>query len=812
MLVIGAQCPDLGLLSDLERAARSLHDTLTTPWAGACEKDPAHGPTLLYGPGLTQQRIENAVRRAGRTAAEAGAVLVLAFLGHGMAAGTQLYFMAGDSRAEDPLSAVDVGSLLGGLLDSPGLDGLVALVDTCHAGHALPDLKSLAGGIRRGDTRLSLLMGAAADEEAYALRFSTTLVKVLHEGIPDAGETLTGAVVARAVREDGGAVGQAVQHVDYDGAQFAAGPLWLARNARHAVHRTGSPLGPVGRAELDRALHPLRLLDGDGDGALGHDGGGEGGGASACFAATALDGELHPHDLEALRARVETLPAPERQWAHGVLDALRDAARTVGLLDSWPGTALTTTLLRRALAAVEAAPTAPLPQSTGTDLLRDAVEHLLLRAPRAGRSRTGPLAEFVALLARETGVDPQDTALRAWAKETGAVIDLNDAFARLAERTEEMRLRLVVSLHSAVGDEWPESLAAWLLDGGTVRHREEFPCAGQDRAGTERTLGTVLRWASGLARTLDTPLRRVEIAAPAPLLATWRPEETDLGIRLGTRYDVVLRWSDRIQPPDHLWWINDQARDILKAIDRGPGGDGSRVDWLGEADTGRVTELRARLTSTPRTRALALAHRPERLEDLMETLLASSPIVLWPDDDPARPAVTPVPAPVRRTVDTHWHLLPVGFCRAYREKWSACSVPDDHASAADGGGLHHLARLRTVWDGPEWLDFCAWFDREHLDDAPMDHAPTVYAHTDHAPTAHGHMDRPHTDPGHTDSAHEDRAHTVPGHTVPGHTDRAHLGHAHTDHAHTDHARMDHAHTEREGFHPEPLPTHGEEPA
>ncbi|MET9951872.1 hypothetical protein ABZ135_10035 [Streptomyces sp. NPDC006339] len=781
VLVIGAQCPELGLLTDLERAARSLHDTLTTPWAGACEKDPAQGPTLLYGPDLTQQRIETAVRRAGRTAAEAGAVLVLAFLGHGMAAGTRLYFMAGDSRAEDPLSAVDVGSLLGGLLDSTGLDGLVTLVDTCHAGNAVPDLKSLAGGIRRGDTRLSLLMGAAADEEAYALRFSTTLVKVLHQGIPDAGETLTAAVVARAVREDGGALGQAVQHVDYDGAQFATGPLWLARNARHAVHRAGSPLGPIGRAELARALRPLNGTGG-GDEAGGGAGDAGGDGPSACEApgaggetgggAAVADGALHPHDLDALRGRVEALPAPERQWAQGVLDALRDAARTVDLLAAWPGAALTTTLLRRGLAAVEAAPSAPLPDSTGTDLLRDAVEHLLLRAPRAGRSRTGPLAEFIALLARETEVDPQEPALRAWAKETGAVIDLNDAFARLAERTQEMRLRLVVSLHAAVGDEWPDTLAAWLLDGGTVRHREEFPCPTQDRAGTERTLGGVLRWASGLARTLDTPLRRVEIAAPAPLLAGWRPEETDFGIRLGTRYDVVLRWSDRIQPPDHLWWINDQARDILKAIDQGPGPDGSRVDWLGETDTRRLPELRARLAGTPRTRALALAHRPERLGELMETLLASSPIVLWPDDDPARPAGTPVPAPVRRAVDRHWHLLPTGFCRAYREKWSACSAPDDHAHAADGGGLHHLAGLRTVWDGPEWLEFCAWFDREH----------TAHAYTGDAYTA----------PDHTASDHTGHASAAPGPSG--------LGHAHHDDI------------EREGFRPEPLPTHGEEPA
>ncbi|MFD5325725.1 hypothetical protein [Streptomyces sp. NPDC127092] len=795
VLVIGAQCPGLGVLAGLEPAAHALHDTLVSPWAGACAKDPAHGPTLLYGPGLTQDAVEKAVRRAGRAAAEAGAVLVLAFLGHGMAAGTQLYYMAGDSRAEDPLSAVDVGSLLGGLLDTTGLDGLVALVDTCHAGNALPDLPSLANGIRRGDTRLSLLMGAAADEEAYALRFSTTVVKVLQEGVADAGEILTGAAVAQAVRLDGGAVGQNVHYVDYDGAAFAAGPLWLARNARHAAAVAGSPLGPIARAELAHAFRSLAytgpddhlgqadpvgegsdpagqsdpagashasgqgVLAGAGGstgacdglpgaagftgghpgggfpGAAGHPGGGLPGAAGHPGGATGgtgpasclplADTVVHPRDLDALRVRLPELPGPERHWARGVLDALRDAARTLALLDAWPGADLTTTLLRRTLAAVETAgaPAATaLPDSTGTELLRDAVEHLLLRAPRAGRSRTAPLAAFVARLARDTGVEPQDPALRAWAKDTGAVIDLNDAFARLAERTAELRLRLVVSLHSAIGDEWPETLEAWLLDDGNVRHREEFACADQDRAGTERALVAVLRWASRQARALDAPLRRVEIAAPAPLLATWRPEEAEFGMRLGALYDVVLRWSDRIRPPDHLFWINDHARDILKAIDEH--GEGSRVDWFGEDDTRRAAELRARLMSAPRTRAVALAHRPAQLTGLMETLLASSPIVLWPGDEQAdATGDEPVPVRVRRSVDAHWHLLPGEFSRAYREKWSACATPGGQRPAPDGAaGPHHLAGLRTVWDGPEWLDFCTWFDREDHAQHPEEHA------------------------------------------------------------------------------------------
>ncbi|GAA2769709.1 hypothetical protein [Streptomyces showdoensis] len=696
VLVIGAQCPGLGLLDELEQATHALHDTLTTPWAGACEKDQPHGPTLLYGGRLTRSGVEDAVRRAGRAAAEAGAVLVLGLLGHGMAAGTRLYFMAGDSRAEDPLSAVDVGSLLTALLDTPGLDGVVALVDTCHANNAHPDLGSLANGIRRGDTRFSLLLGSGAQEEAYELRFSRTVVKVLHSGIADAGETLVPSAVVRAVREDGGAAGQGVHHTDHDGAQFADGALWLARNARHATGGAGSLLGPVGRAALDRAL----------------------GAADP----TAADTVAHPGDLDALRARLDTLSAPQRDWASKVVTALDHAVRTQALLTGWPGDDLTSALLRRALAEACPAPLSPLPESSGGELLRDAVEYLLLRAPRFEQRPTAPLAAFVAVLATETRVEPRNHALRGWAFALDAVIDLNDAFARLAERGRETRLRLVVSLHAAVGDDWPESLAAWLLDDGTVREHEEFPCPAQDRTGVERTLVGVLRWATRHADALDTPLRRVEIAAPAPLLATWRPEETDFGMRLGDLHDVVLRWSDRIQPPDHLWWINDQARTALKAMEGR--GEGSRVDWLGEADTRRADELHERLRrSAPRSRAVALEHRPAHLKDMMEILLASSPIVLWPNPVQGTPEAqgaggpdtraAAVPEPVRRSVDTHWHLLPAEFSRAYREHRRSGPGADDGACGHADTGRRHLAGLRTVWDGLEWLDFCKWFDREH---------------------------------------------------------------------------------------------------
>jgi hypothetical protein len=667
-LVIGAQCPGLGLLDGLEDAARALHGTLTAPWAGGCEKDPPGGTTLLCGDGVTRADVEAAIRTAALGAGDAGAVLVVALLGHGMASGTGLYFMASDSRPEEPLTAVDVGSLLAQALDTRGLAGVIAIVDTCHAGNAVPDLKSVANGIRQGDTRLSLLMGSGAAEEAYGLRFSRTLVQVLRKGLPAAGETLAPDAVVEAVRDDGGTAGQAILRAEFDGARFGPGPLWLARNSRHAA--PGARLGPVGSEELARAV---AAVDAPVD----------------CRVTTGKD-------LDAVREGVAAAePSPAREWALDVVDALGAAARTVRLLEAWPGAPLTSGLLRRAFGGACPGPVESPPASSGTDLLRDVVEYLLLRAPVAGRPRRAPLVDFVALLAHETGVAPGTPAVRDWAAELGAVIDLNDAFVRLADRSRETRLRLVVSLHAAVGDEWPESLAAWLLDGGEVRDREEFACS-PDRTGVERQVGAALRWASRLAAVTGVPLRRVEVAAPAPLLVRWRPEETDFGMRLGAEHDVVLRWSDRIQPPDHLWWINDRARRTLRAMEECP--DGGRLEWLGETETRQVRELRDRLLAGPRTRAVALEHRPPHLSDMLETLLASSPIVLWPDDETHR-----VPAEARRYLDAYWHLLPGEFCRAYRDRWSG--------GDSGGPGRGHLARLRTVWDDAEWLEFCRWFEQ-----------------------------------------------------------------------------------------------------
>ncbi|MGQ4378853.1 hypothetical protein ACN6K9_001571 [Streptomyces sp. SAS_267] len=668
-LVIAPQCASLGILDELKDAAADLRDALTHPRRGTCDRSPAVRSGLLYGEGVRRADIDTALREAAEAAAEAGAVLVLAFLGHGSTPGQNptLYLMAGDSRAEVIGSALDVGRILTEVLETPGLPGLLTVVDTCHAGGATPDIRALDAGVRRGETRFSLLMSAGAAEEAYRLAFTTALVRVLTEGVPGAGEFLYAADVLDAVREL--VTGQNPRRVEHDGARFGQ-RNWLARNARHA-RAISSVLGPVATEHLEEALAPL------------------GGPDLLPVPVTGL------HTLDRLHEQVgRSRPddAYERDWALRVIEDLRDVLVTVDLLTSWPGDTLTTERLRTALVGAAGRSEEQLPDSAGGELLRDAVEFLHIRARRLGESRAARLANFVATLAAEEGLTRHSPALAAWARQTGATVELGDAFKTLLADGAETRMRLIVHLHTDLADEWPETLEAWLLDGGEERGRKQVGCV-PDQYGVEQSLQEILHWASSKG---SAPPRRVEIAASAPLLLRWRPELTDFGELLGDRHDVVLRWSARLCPPRHLWWINDRARQQLTAMNANRAGR-APVDWLSARDTGRSEELKTRFVRRRYTQAVGVGHRPQKFAHIMDILLAYAPIVLWPGTEGR------MPRGCRDSLDKYWHLLPKEFSEAYRRSWA-------RTSRARRESRDDLALWRSVWHDIEWLDFCDLFE------------------------------------------------------------------------------------------------------
>lgn len=675
VLVVAPQCLDLGPLDELEEVAESLHGLLLDQRRGACGESSDSEPSLLCGQSLRPVQIETAIRGAAERAGRAGAVLVLVLLGYGIAPGrnSPLYLMAGNSRADEIDTAVNVGALLTQVLRTPGLPGVFALVDVCRPDGAGPGPGGTDGGVCKGSARLSMIMREGAARKASELAFSKAVVQLLTEGIVGAGEFLrSDAVLGAVCGALPGTVPYEVEHVGTQGGER----LWLARNANRPP-RSVSVLGPVATESLDQALAPLGCSE---------------------LLTTAVTG------AEALERLMDILPdrssgrGPELDWCLGVVRGLLDCLCTIKLLTtSWPGRRLTSERLRRALRAAAGRSAERLPDTSGSALLRDAVEFLRLRVatvdPDAKGMSAARLADFVATLAVEDQLSKDCAELTAWADEVGAV-ELGDAFERVERRGAGMRLRLVVSLGAAVADEWPETLDAWLLDRGEVHSHQEFDCL-PSQAGVEKCLADAVDWASTQARMLGVEFRRVEIAASAGLLLRWRPEETDYGERLGDWHDVVLRWSERICPPSHLRWINRRARRQL-AVMSGCGAGHAPVDWFGARETERAEELRKRLGRGPYARAVALKHRPQRFEQIMELLLAYAPIVLWPGAEGC------VPDQFQESLDRFWHLLPDEFSEAYRRS-------REEGTRAELNGWEHLAQWRTVWHDDEWLDFCDWF-------------------------------------------------------------------------------------------------------
>ncbi|GAA2570788.1 hypothetical protein GCM10010304_06380 [Streptomyces roseoviolaceus] len=228
-----------GVLSRLEDAARDLHSVLTDPALGACIPRTGDYPSLLVG-SLTSEDVRKAVRESVRRAGDENAALVVALMGHGFTTPHQahLYYMVADSITGSIGSAVNVSQMLIEAADEPGIEGVVALVDTNHAATAMPDSRGLADGVRGGRTRLSVLASSAADEAAYDMRFTLALTDVLRGGVSDAGPCVyLDALLTKELRSR--IAGQTVGHLTYDNDPWAAESLWLARNARSAVGTAG---------------------------------------------------------------------------------------------------------------------------------------------------------------------------------------------------------------------------------------------------------------------------------------------------------------------------------------------------------------------------------------------------------------------------------------------------------------------------------------------------------------------------------------------------------------------------------------------
>ncbi|GAA0591486.1 hypothetical protein GCM10009546_62430 [Actinomadura livida] len=659
VLVVATQCRSMSTLTALEPAARELANALRDPGVGGCDPGLPGGESVLYGE-LAAPEIEAAVRTSISRAAENGATLVLALLGHGFTPGDDptLYLMARDSKNGDRSSAVDVGRLVGEAVDHVGVKGVFVIVDACDAAGAIPPASTLTIGSSSGKTRLALLMAAAVNQPAYDMAMSRELVRLLDAGLARAAPHLCLPEITLELREH--IAQQSITHFSYDGSDSYV-PLWLSRN-RH-VQANMSPLGSYGTAELDTALAPLNL------------GGLVGPGWTLV-------------DLYRLHEEIaQAQPGPARTRAASLVERLILAHRTASFLRSFMPAALTGTRLRQAVAALNMAVSDD--QAVGdvhTEI--DAAEYVARNAPTSRGACVKALTRFVVELADDAGWDLNEPELRDWATGINALVALNDAVHERCERRAERRLRLIVSLHYALADDWPEQIGAWLLHDQAVYEHENFDCPGSDRPGTETALANAVDWAEDHADALGLPLRRIEVAMPTGLLLQWRPEECAYERRLGVDYDVLPRWSRWLERlPDTRRAIRSARRRLTEIASITEGG---RLDWIPARQAAEQHRLDEDFRNGVYRRGVGLLASPERNEKLFELLLRFAPIVVWPDSANIGPEH-------QKRVEDSWNELPLGFLHAYRARWRDQSCDEACDPVAD---------LRAVWDDEEWLAFC----------------------------------------------------------------------------------------------------------
>jgi hypothetical protein len=676
LLVIASTNP-AGEISDLDAVARRLHAVMIDPTAGACVPGLPDGESLKVGD-LEIEDVRRHIKTAVAYAAQAHATLVLALLGHAFIPGEEpsLYFMASDSVVADRLSAIHVNNLLVEATDQFGVNGVVGVIDTCHAGAAAAGSGSTTGN-RAGRNRVAMLLAATASQLAYDLALSRHLTDLLESGLVDAGAridvaTAAGHINARVVQHN------VVFHTA-DGDPGPASALWLGHNRRHPSGPPGAGglLGSRGRRALRDAL---ALVDDPGF--------------------TPAADARSPGDLEDLADSLAALPdSVGRNRAATVVRDLTIAMHTTAFIRRRLSVGLTRDRLCAALRFA-------LPHRSPADLITetDFVEEIALVYPVGADDCRSEMAHFIVSLSDSGGLDATDSDLRGWTDTIMAAVPSGDAWRRVEARRLTRDLRLAITMHGSTANGWPEALEAWLLGDDDVPPHETFGCRPAQRPGVattardpeqtdvERTLREVVDWAEDLVEEIQSEgvvvrFNRVDIALSTRLLLSWRPAEVVHGMRLGVDYDVLHHWSRRADPRIRRH-ASKRLRAIADAANRTtPGARVAVIDWLDATDTADIAGLKQRLESGEFLRGLGVAHNLTGNERLADLLLTYAPILVWTSSD------EPFSGTDRQAATNSWHRLPEGFLEAYRNRWNG--TLDDV-----------LADLDFVWDDTQWLKFC----------------------------------------------------------------------------------------------------------
>jgi hypothetical protein len=235
-LVVGSQCRSYNLLSFLPAAAQEMAAALLDPEVGGCE--PAlPDRALLIDP--TAVELDDAVSEAFALASQDEATLFLALVGHGDFVGDDFYVLASDTE-HPPTSRGSflLAQRIKELLAQHSLvDGLVLLLDTCHAGMAATQAAQRWVQIVGQAGRRFEVLTASDDRTAADGCFTRTLAKALRDGSTQFGRYVRCAdlkpVLTATCRR------QTAQYLAFDGQRaVTAGDqgLWLGRNPAGPWH------------------------------------------------------------------------------------------------------------------------------------------------------------------------------------------------------------------------------------------------------------------------------------------------------------------------------------------------------------------------------------------------------------------------------------------------------------------------------------------------------------------------------------------------------------------------------------------------
>jgi hypothetical protein len=255
-LVIASQCASLNLLSFLPDAARDVADALLDPDLGGCVPALADGRSMLVNPIAAE--LDTAVAAAFERASEDEATLFLALVGHGDYADDDFYFLTHDATSPpDSRTAFHLAQRIKELLGRHSLlDGLVILLDTCHAGVAASQAAARWVHIVGQAGKRFEVLTASDDRTAADGCFSRSLASVLRSGHPELGERLRCPDLKRVV--SGACPRQTAVYLAFDGVRTTVKGdqgLWLAVNAAEAWRPL---IGNPSAAEIERLTDGYR--------------------------------------------------------------------------------------------------------------------------------------------------------------------------------------------------------------------------------------------------------------------------------------------------------------------------------------------------------------------------------------------------------------------------------------------------------------------------------------------------------------------------------------------------------------------------